>query len=113
MVNKATQINGFTNNSGTTDNHITPRGSDWYFTVCAVMAVSTFIFAGLSFTKPRSHRIFHYITAAITMVAAIAYFCMGANLGWAAIEVEFSRSSHLVSGQYRQIFYVRYIDWGK
>ena len=75
------------------------------------MTVSTFAFIGLSFTKPRSHRVFHYITASITMVAAIAYFTMGSNLGFTPIAVEFPRSNPRVSGTYREIFYVRYIDW--
>lgn len=108
--NDALIKNGFTNTSFT-NNHITVRGSDWYFTVCAVMAVSSFVFAGLAYTKPRSQRLFHYITAGITFVATIAYFCMGANLGWTAIQVEFERSNPKVSGNMRQIFYVRYIDW--
>lgn len=45
------------------------------------------------------------------MVAAIAYFSMGANLGWTAIQVEFERANPKVAGNMRQIFYVRYIDW--
>lgn len=102
--------NGFTNTVAT-DNHITTRGSDWYFAVTAVMAVSTFAFMGLSLRKDRSQRLFHYITAAITLVAAIAYFSMGSNLGWTAIQVEFQRSNPKVAGTMRQIFYVRYIDW--
>ncbi|KAL8645207.1 MAG: hypothetical protein Q9226_007403 [Calogaya cf. arnoldii] len=85
--------------------------------VCAIMTFTTLVFMGLSFTKPRTHRIFHYITAAITMVAAIAYFTMGADLGQTPIPVEFERSNPKVSGtagvdnQNREIFYVRYIDW--
>lgn len=79
------------------------------------MTVSTLFFIGLSFTKPRTHRIFHYITAAITLVAAIAYFSMGADLGQTPIPVQFERSDPKVSGtadnQNREIFYVRYIDW--
>lgn len=75
------------------------------------MTVSTFAFCGLAFTKPRTHRIFHYITAGITMVAAIAYFTMGSNLGFTPIEVEFMRSKSVVEGSYREIFYARYIDW--
>ncbi|KIV88828.1 hypothetical protein PV10_08466 [Exophiala mesophila] len=110
MGNQALDVNGFTN-TVTTNNHITTRGSDWYFTVCAVMCFSTLVFIGLSFTKPRSQRLFHYITAGITLVAAIAYFCMGSNLGWTAIQVEFERTNPKVAGNMRQIFYVRYIDW--
>lgn len=75
------------------------------------MFVATLAFAGLSFTKPRSHRVFHYITAAITMVAAIAYFTMGADLGETGVQVEFVRSNSKVSGNIREVFYVRYIDW--
>ncbi|KAL8728365.1 MAG: hypothetical protein Q9181_005366 [Wetmoreana brouardii] len=103
-------VNGQTSAIG-----ITTHGSDWYWAVTAVMAVSTFVFIGLSFTKPRSHRVFHYITAAITMVAAIAYFTMASDLGQTGIPVEFVRSNPKVSGtatnQNREIFYVRYIDW--
>lgn len=75
------------------------------------MAVSTGVFIGLSFTKPRTHRLFHYITAAITMVACIAYFTMGADLGETGIRPEFIRSNSKVSGTLREIFYVRYVDW--
>jgi bacteriorhodopsin len=95
----------------TADIAITTHGSDWYWTVCAVMTVSTIAFLGLAFMKPRSHRIFHYITAGITLVAAIAYFSMASNLGFTPIQVEFARSSPRVRGIYREIFYVRYIDW--
>ena len=75
------------------------------------MIVTTAAFVGHSFTKPRQHRVFHYITAAITLVAAIAYFTMGADLGETGIKPEFIRSDPKVSGQLREIFYVRYIDW--
>ncbi|KAI9733420.1 MAG: ion channel activity [Cirrosporium novae-zelandiae] len=111
MGNQALSINGFTNSGGTTNNHLTVEGSDWYWTVASVMGLATLIFLGLSFTKPRPNRLFHYITGSITLIAAIAYFTMASNLGWTPIHVEFTRSSHLVSGDYRQIFYVRYIDW--
>ena len=75
----------------------------------AVMTCATFAFIGLALTKPRHHRIFHYITAAITMVASIAYFSMGSNLGWTPIDVEFPRNNAVVRGVNREIFYVRYI----
>ncbi|KAK3674319.1 hypothetical protein LTR78_005788 [Recurvomyces mirabilis] len=116
--NNALNVNGFQSNAPNAastvyaDNAITTRGSDWYFTVCAVMMVSTFAFMGLALTKPRQHRIFHYITASITMVATIAYFSMGSNLGWTPIQVEFPRGQgSKVGGLEREIFYVRYIDW--
>jgi bacteriorhodopsin len=109
--NDALAINGNTVNGATADIAITTRGSDWYWAVCAVMTVSTLAFLGLAFTKPRSHRLFHYITAGVTMVAAIAYFSMASNLGWTPIAVQYPRSDPRVHGTYREIFYVRYIDW--
>jgi len=93
------------------DINITTHGSDWYWAVTAVMFVSSFVFIGLSFRVSRDRRIFHYITAAITLVASIAYFTMASNLGYAAIAVEFHRTDPKVAGLYREIFYVRYIDW--
>lgn len=98
-------------NGKSSDINITVRGSDWYWTVCACMTAATFVFLGLGIMKPRQHRVFHYITAAITMVAAIAYFSMASNLGWTPIDVEFQRSNPKVAGVNREIFYVRYIDW--
>lgn len=64
-----------------------------------------------SLTKPRQHRLFFYLCALINFFAAIAYFTMGSNLGWAAIPVEFRRSNPKVAGLVRQIFYARYVDW--
>jgi bacteriorhodopsin len=92
-------------NNATAQIAITVRGSDWYWTVCAIMIAATFAFVGLATTKPRQQRIFHYITASITMVAAIAYFSMASNLGWTGIAVEFVRSDPKVAGLYREIFY--------
>lgn len=104
-------LQGNTVNGRTADIHITTHGSDFYWAICACMTVATIAFIGLSLTKPRQDRIFHYITAGITMVAAIAYFTMASNLGFTPIGVEFHRSDHRVAGNYREIFYARYVDW--
>ncbi|KAF2679435.1 family A G protein-coupled receptor-like protein [Lentithecium fluviatile CBS 122367] len=109
--NSAISYNGNTVNGATADISITPRGSDWYFAVCAVMTVAAFSFIGLSLRRPRRDRLFHYITAAVVFVAAIAYFSMGSNLGFTPIAAEYSRSNPKVRGTFREIFYVRYIDW--
>lgn len=98
-------------NGGSAQIAITTRGSDWYWTVCAIMTVATFAFIGLSAKKQRQDRIFHYITAGVTMVAAIAYFTMGSHLGFTPIDVEYERSDSVVRGINREIYYVRYVDW--
>ncbi|TAQ86168.1 hypothetical protein B7494_g5509 [Chlorociboria aeruginascens] len=94
----------------TSDIHITTHGSDIYWAFTAVMASCTLAFIALSFRIDPRNRVFHYITAAITLVASITYFTMASNLGYAAILVEFQRNNPVVAGYYRQIFYVRYID---
>ncbi|KAK7513443.1 uncharacterized protein IWZ02DRAFT_408406 [Phyllosticta citriasiana] len=109
--NDALNVNPPVVNGKTSDINITVRGSDWYWAVCAVMTTAALVFSGLSHTKPRPQRLFHYITAGICFTAAIAYFSMGSNLGWTPIDVQFRRSDSKVSGINREIFYVRYIDW--
>jgi len=111
MANDALNVNPNTVNGKSVAIAITTHGSDWYWAVCALMTCATFAFIGLGLMKPRQHRIFHYITASVTMVAAIAYFSMASNLGWTPIDVEYIRSNPVVSGVNREIFYVRYIDW--
>jgi len=91
------------------DINITDRGSDWYWTVASVMGFSAIVFIALSTRVHRTRRLFYYINAAITLTAAITYYTMASNLGYAAIGVEFHRSDSRVSGTYREIFYVRYI----
>lgn len=98
-------------NGATADIAITTAGSDLYFAICAIMGFSGFAFIALAFRKDRRDRLFHYITAAVVFVACIAYFTMGSNLGFTPIAVEFRRNDPVVRGTFREIFYVRYIDW--
>ncbi|KAK4609120.1 hypothetical protein CLAFUR4_14417 [Fulvia fulva] len=109
--NNALNVNDAIINGGSADIALTTRGSDWYWAVCAVMTAAAFAFMGLAYTKPRRDRIFHYITAGVVMVAAIAYFTMASHLGFTPIRVEFQRDNPIVRGVTREIYYVRYIDW--
>lgn len=110
------------------DLEITTHGSDWYYAVCALMGTCAIAVLGLSFAKPRTHRLFHHISAGILAIAAIAYFSMGSNLGQVPIRAEFMRhsSSKVSAAGSREIFYARcvtsssvsfsadkgrYIDW--
>ncbi|KAH7311582.1 FDD123 protein [Stachybotrys elegans] len=90
---------------------ITTHGSDWYFAVCAVMSASFLAVVVLTFRKPRRDRLFHYMSAGLLLVAAIAYFSMGSGLGQVPIEVEFRRGGSLRVAGTREIFWVRYVDW--
>ncbi|THW15267.1 bacteriorhodopsin [Aureobasidium pullulans] len=109
--NDAIQVNPNTQNNKHVDIAITVRGSDFYFAICAVMGFVALGVMAASAMKPRTDRIFFYITAAINTTACIAYFAMGSNLGWTPIDVEWQRTWSQVAGVNREVFYVRYIDW--
>lgn len=109
--NSAVYVNTNTQNDKTVQISITQRGSSFYFGICAVMGFTALAIVALSTRKPRSHRVFFYLSAALNMTACIAYFTMGSNLGWAPIDVEFQRSNPVVAGINRSIFYARYVDW--
>ncbi|CBX94996.1 hypothetical protein IAQ61_008437 [Plenodomus lingam] len=111
MGNNAVDVNTNTVNGRTADINITSDGSSFYFAICAVMGASGFAFLFLASRRKRTDRVFHYLTAAVVFVACIAYFSMGSNLGFTPIEVEYKRSDPVVRGNFRGIFYVRYIDW--
>lgn len=98
-----------TNYRGAVDNtQINEAGSDWYWAVFSVMALSTLVFSVMAFMTPRSERVFHYLTIAIVAVASIAYFTMASDLGSVPIISEFFNYSSYPT---RQVFYARYIDW--
>lgn len=93
------------------DISITSDGSYFYLAMAAVFGAATLAFVFMAKRRPRTHRVFHYILAAITLVAFLSYFCKGSNLGWTSINTQFRRSGRRVRGFDRQIFYARYIDW--
>ncbi|KAK5023608.1 hypothetical protein LTS07_009116 [Exophiala sideris] len=109
--NGALTVNTMTQNNQSVAIHQTVRGSDWYYTVCAVMGTTSLAILALSRMKPRTDRVFFYLTSGLCMVACVAYFAMGSNLGWTPIDVEWLRSDSVVRGVNRQVFYARYIDW--
>ncbi|WVF70347.1 hypothetical protein IAT40_005137 [Kwoniella sp. CBS 6097] len=90
--------------------HITTHGSDWLWAVFAIMTVCDIIVFFWQFRLPRGQRVFHHLSMFILTTAAIAYFSMASNLGFTPITTEFAHMGYAV-GTYRQIWYVRYIDW--
>lgn len=110
-ANNALNVNTNTQNNKSVDIAITTWGSDWYYTVMSVMGLTALGILAISTKKPRSDRVFFYMSAALCFTACIAYFSMGSNLGWTPIDVEWERNSNGLRGTNREIFYARYIDW--
>jgi len=110
--NDALRVNDNSVNGATAQIHQTVQGSDFYYAICAVMDATAIAIIAASAAKPRTDRIFFYITAAINFAACIAYFAMGSNLGFTPVAVEWIRPvGSKVHGAYREVFYARYIDW--
>ena len=99
--------------AGHPDIAITTHGSDWLWAVTAVDFVAILAFLVLLYLKPRTDRIFHYITVLIVIVSGFCYFTMASDLGSTAVIPEWPRgqSPYLSPVRERQIFWVRYVDW--
>ncbi|TKA57855.1 hypothetical protein B0A55_13334 [Friedmanniomyces simplex] len=110
-ANNALDVNTNTQNNKTVQIAITTWGSDFYYSIMSVMGATAIGILAASAVKPRSDRVFFYMSAALCFVACIAYFAMGSNLGWTPIDVEWVRGTAGVRGTNREIFYARYIDW--
>ncbi|USW51049.1 Putative archaeal/bacterial/fungal rhodopsin [Septoria linicola] len=65
--NSAVDVNGNMVNGQTVDIAITEDGSDVYFAFCAIMGFVGLGVLAASLAKPRTHRIFFYITAAVNI----------------------------------------------
>jgi bacteriorhodopsin len=63
----AVDTNGYEVNGQSVDIAITEHGSDFYFAICAVMGFVGLAVVAASYLKPRSDRVFFWITAAINL----------------------------------------------
>ena len=97
-----------------TDFHLTEHGSDWLWAAFSLFALSTLVSVGLSYSKPRSKRLFYNINSIALLVMSVTYFTTASNLGWTSIQAEFNHvqvSDQTVEPGFRQIFYARFVGW--
>ena len=99
--------------AGRPDITITTHGSDWLWAVTAVDFAAILAFLVLLYLKPRTDRIFHYITVLIVVVSGFCYFTIASDIGSTAVEPEWPRghAPGLTPVRERQIFWIRYADW--
>lgn len=109
--NNALNVNTIYQNNKHVQIAITAWSSDFYYAIMSAMGATALGIFAMSLKKPRTDRIFFYICTVICMVATIAYFCMGSNLGWTPIEVKWERNIPGVLGRNKQVFYACYVDW--
>lgn len=111
MGNNAIDVNPPVFQGRFADIHITRHGSDWLWAVFSIFGLATLLTLAHSFIRPVTHRVFHYLTATILLVATVNYFTQASDLGFVPVPVEFVRNHPKVAGALRQVFYTRYIDW--
>jgi len=92
-----------------------PVGAKVLWVVFAIMFLSSLAFVGLSFGVPVQKRLFHVLTAFITIFATISYFAMatGGGISFTHIIVKetHKHTPDTIEHVYRQVFWARYVDW--
>ncbi|DAA75207.1 TPA_exp: Uncharacterized protein A8136_1958 [Trichophyton benhamiae CBS 112371] len=100
------------------DISISDEGTIWYWVVTGIFSLSAVAFLVGSFVVRNPNvRLQYYLSALSSYILSMAYFAMGANLGWVAVEVEFRRVGQFVvidngtENPTRQVFWIRYAGW--
>lgn len=80
-ANNALNVNNNTHNNKSVDIAIMTWGSDWYYTVMSVMGATALGILAISTRKPRSDRVFFYMSAALCFTACIAFLPWAPRVG--------------------------------
>ncbi|XHG03441.1 hypothetical protein AWENTII_006748 [Aspergillus wentii] len=90
------------------DLHLTNWGTNFYWAATGIFNVAAIAFfaAGLA-SRKHLVRVLYFLSALSCYIACLAYFAMGANMGWTAVQVEFPRDHRLEAPPTRQVFWVR------
>ncbi|EAS29357.3 opsin 1 [Coccidioides immitis RS] len=84
--------------------------------VAILMLVSSLIFYILGARVVVQKRLFHVLTSLVTTISFLAYFAMatGEGIGYnvASIRQEHKNAPDTVEEVYRQVFWVRWLNWG-
>merc|ERR1711939_1056446 len=90
-------------------------GTKTLWVVFVLMFISTLAFYYLAFRVPVQKRLFHVITALITIFASISYFAMatgdGNSFAHIVVKEAHKPTPDTVEHIFRQVFWARYVDW--
>ncbi|KAM3075263.1 hypothetical protein ACMFMG_007292 [Clarireedia jacksonii] len=95
------------------DIHVTDWGLNWYWAVTAIFTVATLVFLAAGILAQRKlTRTLYYLSALSSYAGSLAYFAMGADFGWVAVQVEFPHGAEASNGMpTRQVYWARYLLW--
>ncbi|KAG9234667.1 putative opsin-1 [Amylocarpus encephaloides] len=90
-------------------------GTKTLWVVFVIMFLSTLAFTVMAWRVPVQKRLFHVITAFITLFATLSYFAMATGDGNSYAEIilreTHKRTPDTIEYVYRQVFWARYVDW--
>ncbi|PQE17908.1 putative opsin-1 protein [Rutstroemia sp. NJR-2017a WRK4] len=90
-------------------------GTKTLWVVFVIMFLSTLSFSFMAWRVPVQKRLFHVLTAFITLFATLSYFAMATGDGnsYAHIIVKETHNHTPATFEhiYRQVFWARYVDW--
>jgi len=90
-------------------------GSKTLWVVFVLMFLSSLAFIGMAYRVPVQKRLFHVLTALITIFATISYFAMatgdGNSYAHIIIKETHKHVPDTIEHVYRQVFWARYVDW--
>ena len=101
MINQGPAVNA----TLLTMSHLTTAGVYWLWAVFTLISIAAIGIALVSLRVHPRERVLHLFNVAILTTAAIAYFCMASDLGYARVAVLHGKPS------LRPVWFVRYIDW--
>ncbi|KAJ3060241.1 hypothetical protein HK102_009604 [Quaeritorhiza haematococci] len=84
--------------SNGTSSELSAASANILWAVFAWMTASSVVYFALALRQAPENRVFHYLTLAITTIAALSYYAMASNEGYVTVND-------------RRIYYARYIDW--
>ncbi|KAF7884985.1 hypothetical protein EAF00_010803 [Botryotinia globosa] len=90
-------------------------GQTTLWVVFVIMFLSTLTFFYLAWRVPVQKRLFHVLTAFITLFATLSYYAMAIGDGNALTHIVLrevhKHTPDTVEHVYRQVFWARYVDW--
>ncbi|TGO40323.1 hypothetical protein BHYA_0039g00650 [Botrytis hyacinthi] len=90
-------------------------GQTTLWVVFVIMFLSTLTFFYLAWRVPVQKRLFHVLTAFITLFATLSYYAMAIGDGNALTHIVLrevhQHTPDTVEHVYRQVFWARYVDW--
>jgi bacteriorhodopsin len=90
-------------------------GSITLWIVFVIMLVSTLAFVAMAWRVTVQKRLFHTITAFITLFATISYFAMatgsGVSLNHIVKHIHHNHTPNVHEDIFREVYWARYVDW--